>query len=330
MVVVKRIPKGTPLSFEEMDGNWDTLSLTVASVQTDVTVLTGQTNSLEGNIAAMATTVGQHTTSINTLSPIVEQHSSNITTLSSDLISTTDRVTTLEGAGTQPHEVTHLPAGSDAFPWNNIHGIGTTANRPIADASNLGYIYFDNELKLLQRSNGISWDDIGSSNVGKFSAALTPTSALLFGLSSEPYAQTINGTNLNYDELGFNDTIVNSTQWMIPAQLTQGYSGSPIIFTLRWYAAAITGGVRWQIQMLSKSSGTTIDSTPFPTARDFVLVGPPGTTNQLVISTLSFTPTSTELTANQPLWIKLSRLATDSNDTMVGDAKVIDFSIKEN
>jgi len=45
----------------------------------------------------------------------------------------------------------------DQSVWTNAHGYGTTAARPAASSTNVGYLYYNTTLLQLQRSTGTDW-----------------------------------------------------------------------------------------------------------------------------------------------------------------------------
>lgn len=64
------------------------------------------------------------------------------------------------------HEATHEAGGADALPWGTVHGRGTTASKPAAASTNVGYLYYDTTLSQLQRSNGTTWDVLSTGGSG--------------------------------------------------------------------------------------------------------------------------------------------------------------------
>ena len=86
MTLIKRIPKGDPLTFQEMDGNWDDL----------IDLLDGRVTTLTG----LSSTVSTHTSDIASLVSTDSSHNSRLSALESQLTSLTTRVTALETAQT--------------------------------------------------------------------------------------------------------------------------------------------------------------------------------------------------------------------------------------
>ncbi len=65
------------------------------------------------------------------------------------------------------HASNHAPGGSDALPWGDIHGRGTTSSKPAATAANANFLYYDTDLMKLQQSTGTEWVDYeGASGSG--------------------------------------------------------------------------------------------------------------------------------------------------------------------
>lgn len=96
MTLIKRIPKGDPLTFQEMDGNWDDLSARLTSLQSLIDLLDGRVTTLTG----LSSTVSTHTSDIASLVSTDSSHNSRLSALESQLTSLTTRVTALETAQT--------------------------------------------------------------------------------------------------------------------------------------------------------------------------------------------------------------------------------------
>ena len=168
----------------------------------------------------------------------------------------------------------------------------------------------------------------GGGGAGKFKIPLMPGSAELVGAASEPLLIGMGGTNLNWSELRFNDTAINQANWIISGAMTANYAGGQITIRLRWKAAAITGAVLWQAQLIGRTTGEQID-TAMETARSFSATTVNGTTELTNNSELTFTSTAAELTAGDDWFIRILRKANDAADTMSGDAKLFSAQVFE-
>lgn len=97
------------------------------------------------------------------------------------------------------HETTHLPGGSDAFPWTTILGSGLDANKPAPAASNAGYLWLATDTNKLYQSTGSAWT---LQLTGTATATIASTSAVggveidTNPVSGNPIALTQAGTAL--------------------------------------------------------------------------------------------------------------------------------------
>ena len=191
-----------------------------------------------------------------------------------------------------------------------------------------------------KHSNITDWDSVlagyqttggtsGSTASIKLSTNLSPGQAELTGASDEPLLVGIKGTNTSWSELQFDDTTVQNARYVISNNITANYKNNSISFNIFWKATGTTGDVKWQIKLLARTSSDNID-TAYDTTVHTGTTTVNGTTNLLNITTITFTPNSNELVANELLLFQLTRVANDGADTMTGDANVVSISIIEN
>jgi hypothetical protein len=83
-----------------------------------------------------------------------------------------------------PHAPTHAPGNTDALPWSVAHGYGTTAAQPIASSVNAGYLYYDTNLEILYRSNGVTWDALTVSAASSTFTNPLPSTTSVGGISA--------------------------------------------------------------------------------------------------------------------------------------------------
>jgi len=66
-------------------------------------------------------------------------------------------------AAPSAHASTHAPGGTDSLPWGAIFGRGLSSARPVASASNSGYLYFSTDTSTIEQSTGTTWVVYGGS-----------------------------------------------------------------------------------------------------------------------------------------------------------------------
>jgi hypothetical protein len=162
----------------------------------------------------------------------------------------------------------------------------------------------------------------------KFRVSLAPPSAELNGISTEPLFQASVGTNFNWTELQYADAVTNTAQWIIPKSSTDMYGGGTLSLDIMWLCTVNTNNIVWQVQMGSRGDTAVFDAA-LASTRTISASTAPGTVGTIKQTTLSFTPTSSELLAGSISIFKLTRLGTDGADTCTGIARVVAISLTE-
>ena len=175
--------------------------------------------------------------------------------------------------------------------------------------------------------NYITSHMIGGSSKMKF--GFSAGQAELVGASSEPLLIGGSGGYVNWAELDYDDSNNEASYFTVRPEQTSSYGGGTITVNIVWEAVAVTGAVKWSVSLSSVVPGTAFDghySISTHTSNTTVA----GTTMVTNSTTFTFTPDANEITAGQMGTFILSRVATDSGDTMIGVAKVLSVSVNEN
>jgi hypothetical protein len=153
----------------------------------------------------------------------------------------------------------------------------------------------------------MSWDALGARPLGTNHASLDLRNAI--------------------PVLDFDDTIAEAI--FVSGVLPRHYAGGGLTVTLWWAASTATSGnVRWETAL--ERGNTDLDSDSFATG--VAATGAASGTSGIKVST-SITHTSGAqmdgLLAGEPFRLRVTRLAADGADTMVGDAELVDIELRE-
>lgn len=131
----------------------------------------------------------------------------------------------------------------------------------------------------------------------------------------------VTGTNTQKGVLDFDATTSESAQQhlMLPADWTGALDVS-----IKWFAAATSGGVVWAVQTICVADAET-DDPAFNTAST-VTDAAKGTTNQTNDASITGV-TATGCAAGELLHLKISRSVADAGDDMTGDARLIGMEL---
>lgn len=133
----------------------------------------------------------------------------------------------------------------------------------------------------------------------------------------------VNGTNFAWAELRYDATTQESVTYSF--QMDQFYDNGSITINFWWKAAATTGNVVWQVNLLSRAEGQLFDTA---LGSDFYIQdAAQGTTEYLNKATLTIN--NPNLTRSQVIIVKVSRDAdsTNATDDMAGDAKLLEVEV---
>lgn len=150
------------------------------------------------------------------------------------------KVATVAWDGAAITKVTNLLgrlSGSDAIPWGTVHGYGTLAARPAANAGNLGYVYYAYDAFTFYRSNGATWDpETGGTSI--FSAAVGDGVATSFtlthGLNSQNVVVVVREAVAPFSIVDTEVRVPNTTQVTVIFDAPPAVGG---------YSVTVVGGV---------------------------------------------------------------------------------------
>lgn len=126
-----------------------------------------------------------------------------------------------------------------------------------------------------------------------------------------------------------------TTSWMLDFEstLSRRYSGGGITITIEWMAAtAVTNATVWSAQWeRHDASSTDLDSDSFATAVNASAATAPGTSGQVLYTTIAFTNGAQldNLAVGEHFRLRILRLPADAGDTMAGNAQLLGVEGKE-
>jgi hypothetical protein len=154
------------------------------------------------------------------------------------------------------HEVRHLAAGLDAFPWATILGSGTDASKPAAANTNAGYLWIATDTNKIYQSSGTAWIAVLVTSNGTFAGEVSATdfkaSGLTGAVAASRYAGATTSGAPTTGTFALGDFIIDQTGklWICT---TAGTSGT-------WTAAA--GGGSSAVATVSAVGTVEIDVIP--------------------------------------------------------------------
>lgn len=175
-------------------------------------------------------------------------------------------------------------------------------------------------------ANGTNFIKKGTDNVEHsliWSAGATQAGAAASGFNlptvNPAEAVALEGSNTITTAMAFDDTTSESVQgsFIVP----DSFAGT-VDVKLFSRAAATTGNAVMRFQSVAVDAGAVVDSAFANT--DNETIAPAGTTNQLVVTTMTSVQ-ATGWSQNKIVFWKLSRIPTDGSDTMTGDFEL--FSV---
>jgi hypothetical protein len=154
---------------------------------------------------------------------------------------------------------------------------------------------------------------------------LPPGAALVYGSTNDALLAGISGVNAYWDELQFSDTTEQRARYVIPAYITDRWTGAALTNQVWWRGTTNAGAVVWQIAMVGRTNETLVDVAYQNST--IVTQTVSSTTSNLNVATITFTPTNSVAGS---LWLyELRRIPGNGGDTMVGDARVVSVGVKE-
>jgi len=152
-----------------------------------------------------------------------------------------------------------------------------------------------------------------------------PKDAILPTTNPAAYSDP-DGTNFSYGQLAFDATTQEQVFFIAP--MDSFYNSATLYFDIWWKAAATSGDVVWQINLLGRVDGEVWDAAMG--TDEYVVDTAKGTTEYLAKATVEVSTTG--LVPSDLIVIKLSRDADSTNDTddMAGDAKFLSMRMRFN
>ena len=140
--------------------------------------------------------------------------------------------------------------------------------------------------------------------------------------------KSVGGTNFPVNSLAF-DASTSETVYF--ALLARDYSSGNLTIRVRWYAdTGTSGGVTWGVSLAAITPDTDsqdIETKAFATEQtvDDTHLGTTGQRLHEAVLTLS---NLDSLAAMDSVWLRLARKTADANDTMTGDALVVEVVVE--
>ncbi|MBA7612447.1 hypothetical protein ES703_19683 [subsurface metagenome] len=128
--------------------------------------------------------------------------------------------------------------------------------------------------------------------------------------------ETVDGTNFSYDVLDFDAAGNEKASWQ--KKLSPNYLDENVHIKIYWITTAITGNCKWGVKMGGRKEDDVWDSALG--AQKTVVTAAKGTAGQIAVSELVMIPSWTK---EDVVIFELERLATDGEDTMAADARVL-------
>ena len=128
------------------------------------------------------------------------------------------------------------------------------------------------------------------------------------------------GTNLSWDELLFDDTVDEVCDFV--SDIAEYDTLTDVTVNIYWLTSAISGDVVWEVSTRGVEDDTLWDSAI--SVSNTVVAPANGTAETLIKSQITLT---TPYTTERQIQVKLKRVATDGNDNMTGDARMIEMII---
>lgn len=148
-----------------------------------------------------------------------------------------------------------------------------------------------------------------------------PASAMESPATNGAADGTTDGTNLIYRTKDYDQTTKESADFHF--RVPSDYGGGNLTWYATWTASAGTGGVVWGINILARADNTTIDAakTEVSTITDTLIAT--GQEHQA-----SAVQSATLPSANNTLYVRISRNVADASDTLTADAKLIAIAVE--
>ncbi len=148
-------------------------------------------------------------------------------------------------------------------------------------------------------------------------------------LSNRPPASNYASVDLRngFVVLDFDDTL--NEKALFHAVLPSHYSGGQLLAAVTWTSSSATvGDVVFRVETTRLSSGADLNALSAVDGSGEVTTTAPTTSGQLVVSSSPSLGVGGAV-AGELLLVGLTRLASDSADTLVGDVEIVSLEIRE-
>jgi hypothetical protein len=173
---------------------------------------------------------------------------------------------------------------------------------------------------------GVKWATPGSGSGASLDGCVAWEAGafVLEGDAGSAQQSFVDGTNLDYILVDFDADV--DERAFVSAYMPADYGGGDVSFELWWFAAAVTGTVKWAVEGRREDVGDVVDGS-------FSAMGtadgtPAATTLQLVKTTIATVTELTGLAAGEGFSLKVLRDADNAGDTMAGDARLRRFVMR--
>jgi hypothetical protein len=228
-------------------------------------------------------------------------------------------------------------------------GTGSTLDADMLDGNHAAsFVLTNGALDLLRLNNGSGLTNIpltalqtmpltnfsingqsvtnGSSVVSpKFNVGISPMSGLTFGSTNDALVVGYAGDDAYWAEAQFSDTTEQRFRVTVSPAATSRWTGGALTNQIWWRGTSTVGAVVWQISMVGATNNGLADLAYQNSISVTQTVS--SVTSNINIAELIFTPTNCPAGS---LWLgELKRLTGDAGDTMVNDARMLNWTIKE-
>lgn len=167
--------------------------------------------------------------------------------------------------------------------------------------------------------------------VTKFTIDLFPASADLTGTTQDVTLTPATTSNVTFTVAQYEDSAVRHMYLHAGAATTRGYASGSITVEIWWRSfAATSGAVVFQVRTLARAASDASDVAYDTVTAHSVTTTTDASAKDWNKSSITWTPTSAELSAGNQFFLDVFRDATNGSDTLVGDAEVGLVSVKEN
>jgi hypothetical protein len=159
----------------------------------------------------------------------------------------------------------------------------------------------------------------------KFRVGISPMSGLAFGSTNDALVVGVTGADAYWGEAQFNDTTEQRFRVTISPAATARWTGGALTNQIYWRGTSTVGAVVWRLGFVGATNNGLIDL-----AYENLTIGSntvSGVTSNINVTTIIVTPTNTPAGS---LWLgELRRLPGNASDTMVNDARMLNWTITE-